>query len=313
MTSLPDTPSHAAMPDPADDFATLHDRIAGLRARRIFFIGGMPKSGTTWLQLLLNAHPDIDCRGEGHFCNFLEPLLQDAFKRHNAHIEVKNNGAFRDLGGYATFSPRHIDYLMSAAIALLMAERAGAAPIVGEKTPDNVVVFPRLHALFPAARLVLVLRDGRDCTVSGWYHNLRLNEPVMRSRFPEFIDYVGAYAKTWSQTVENGLRFAAAHPQTCAVIRYEELVQDPAPALARLLAFLGAATDAAIVQGCIEAADFTALSGGRKPGQEDRSSLFRLGVTGDWVRHFDAAARAVFEAAAGAQLRRCGYGDGPLD
>src|SRR5689334_11095526 len=34
---------------------------------KLFFVLGVPKSGTTWLQHLLNAHPNISCRGEGKF------------------------------------------------------------------------------------------------------------------------------------------------------------------------------------------------------------------------------------------------------
>jgi hypothetical protein len=39
------------------DFERLHTAVAGLRGKQIFFVGGLLKSGTTWLQLLLNAHP----------------------------------------------------------------------------------------------------------------------------------------------------------------------------------------------------------------------------------------------------------------
>jgi hypothetical protein len=35
--------------------------------RQFFFVIGMPKSGTTWLQLLLDAHPEIQCHGESQF------------------------------------------------------------------------------------------------------------------------------------------------------------------------------------------------------------------------------------------------------
>ena len=46
------------------DFDALHQAIALIRRKQVFFIGGAAKSGTTWLQLLLNAHPEISCSGE---------------------------------------------------------------------------------------------------------------------------------------------------------------------------------------------------------------------------------------------------------
>src|ERR1700722_16518864 len=49
------------------DYEALSAEIAALRRKQLFFIGGAAKSGTTWLQLLLDRHPAISCNGEGHF------------------------------------------------------------------------------------------------------------------------------------------------------------------------------------------------------------------------------------------------------
>ena len=64
--------------------------IALYAKRTRFFVGGYPKSGTTWLQLLLNAHPEVSCIGEGHLPHHLEPLLRQALAQHNALIAEKN-------------------------------------------------------------------------------------------------------------------------------------------------------------------------------------------------------------------------------
>jgi hypothetical protein len=57
------------------DFDALHDAVAHVRQKQLFFVGGAPKSGTTWLQLMLNGHPEISCTGEGHFPDRLLPAL----------------------------------------------------------------------------------------------------------------------------------------------------------------------------------------------------------------------------------------------
>jgi Sulfotransferase family len=47
-------------------------RLAGCQ---LFFVGGAPRSGPTWLQLLLDSHPVVCCRGEGLFQKHLaDPL-----------------------------------------------------------------------------------------------------------------------------------------------------------------------------------------------------------------------------------------------
>ena len=50
--------------------------------RNLFMIIGNPKSGTTWLQSILNAHPQIVCYGEPKFLQ-LSQLLVDMLNRYN--------------------------------------------------------------------------------------------------------------------------------------------------------------------------------------------------------------------------------------
>lgn len=285
----------------------LHDKLADLFRRRMFFIGGPARAGTTWLQLMLNAHPAISCRGEGHFCDSLLPLLDSALARHNQVVAHKNATLFKTLEPYPRIESAQGQYLLAATIALLMADGADDAPILGEKTPDNVLAVSKLSALFPQARFITVVRDGRDCAVSAWFHNRRLDGAVMDRTFPTFPDFVAAFAPGWATCVDLGLRYAAAYPQRCTCVSYEALVQRPEATLTRLLTFLEADTAPDLVRACVQANTFPRLSGGRQPGQEDLNSLFRRGEIGDWRRHFTADTLAVFEQKAGAQLQRCGY------
>jgi len=285
----------------------LHDRLADLLRRRMFFVGGPARAGTTWLQLMLNAHPAISCRGEGHFCDSLLPLLDAALARHNEVVQRKNTTLFKTLQPFPRIESAQGQYLLAASIALLMADGADDAAILGEKTPDNVLAVSKLSTLFPQAKFVTVLRDGRDCAVSAWFHNRRVDGAIMDRTFPTFAEFVAAFAPGWATCVDLGLRYAAAYPQRCVCVSYETLVRQTEATLTRLLAFLGADTAPALVRACIEANTFARLSGGREPGQEDRDSLFRRGEIGDWRRHFDAETLAVFEQKAGSQLRRCGY------
>ena len=66
------------------DYDSLHLSISELRSKQIFFIGGAIKSGTTWLQLLLDSHPDVSCDGEGHFPDHFAPLLKRALDEQSA-------------------------------------------------------------------------------------------------------------------------------------------------------------------------------------------------------------------------------------
>jgi hypothetical protein len=80
------------------DYQSLHSAISALRSKQIF-VGGVAKSGTTWLQILLDLHPNISCKGEGHFPNRFAPLLRQAIDAHNGYICSKNASIFKEIRG----------------------------------------------------------------------------------------------------------------------------------------------------------------------------------------------------------------------
>src|SRR5215813_7312173 len=73
----------------------LHTAVSALRKKQIFFVGGTVRSGTTWLQLLLHAHPSVSCSGEGHFPDRLWPFLKQTMEQHNGIIKKHNELVFK--------------------------------------------------------------------------------------------------------------------------------------------------------------------------------------------------------------------------
>jgi hypothetical protein len=294
-------------PSPARDTfhpESLNAAVAGLRRKQVFFIGGAPKSGTTWLQLLLDAHPAVSCTGEGHFPDRLLPMLQRALREYNAAIHFKNREVFQGVANQALFGPPHASFLAVAAIslALLQPAKSAAASVVGDKTPDNVLHFRLLAELFPTARFIHIVRDGRDCLVSAWFHNLRVNAKALHQLYPTLDVFAAYFAPVWAENVAAGARFAAEQPDRCVALRYEDLSRDPLPLLDALCGFLGVDRDPDLLRACCEAAAFTRLSGGRAPGTEDRGSFFRRGLPGGWRDHLGAEIQATFHSKAGSML-----------
>lgn len=291
------------------DFQELQARINRVLDTDIFFIIGMPKSGTTWLQKLLDGHPDICCSGEGHFPNSLGPKLETALTQHNQIILQKNNMLYGSNAGYPTFSPEHMKFLFICAVSLLLdAQTAGCnCRCIGEKTPNNIRSLPQLSTLFPRARFVHIIRDGRDGAVSGWHHIYRDTPDEARAQYPTFADYVASYARQWVETTQLGREFGARHPQRYFELRYEDLHAEPGSLVTRLLTFLGVDASPDRVARCIESGSFERLSGGRAPGEENAQSHFRKGVVGDWQAHFDKKSLANFKREAGQLLKHLGY------
>jgi tetratricopeptide (TPR) repeat protein len=299
------------MSDKMFEFDDLHSAIFALRSKQIFFIGGAIKSGTTWLQLLLDAHPDVSCRGESHLPNHFAPLLQAALEKQNRYISRKNVSIFKELEGYPQFSSDHFTYLLASSIALLLHEQSKhkSARVIGEKTPNSIRFFELLGALFPNAKMIQIIRDGRDCAVSGWFHNLRSEPEEIRKSFDSMDDYVINFAEIWHTAVSKGSAFGVRHPTRYLALRYEDLNTDPEGTLAGVFRFLGVECSQAIVRKCCAEGSFRKVSG-RTPGQENRESFFRKGVSGDWRNHLSDKVNEKFKERAGEWLTRFGYLEG---
>jgi hypothetical protein len=114
------------------------DKLLRLARRQLFFVGGAPRSGTTWLQSLLDSHPEISCRGEGLLMKQLaEPLDIMMAARHHA-LAAKNTSVFRHAEGYKVPEPDDVELLLGTAVLAALERQCAGKPCraVGEKTPE---------------------------------------------------------------------------------------------------------------------------------------------------------------------------------
>lgn len=121
--------------------------------------------------------------------------------------------------------------------------------LVGEKTasPDSVQSIGTLHQLWPEAKFVHLIRDGRDVALSAvsW----RKAERLANAFSSWSKDVVSTAALWWEWHVrvyrEAGLEVGDEHYYE---LRYESLVHDPAEECAALCAFLGVPYDDAMLR-----------------------------------------------------------------
>lgn len=307
----------------------------------VFFVVGQQKSGTTWLMRMLDAHPEILCRGEGRF--FGADWRQKSVRRidprrppsslYNAVLDAKYLRFWveRSVWGRDGDADEHLTNLTRMAIDyFLLGELARSGKrLVGDKSPLLVPeTLEEISAIYPEARVIHIIRDGRDAAVSALYHTWNFgkkgkNDEVSAKReaYREDPDRMlesgesvfagnslARMAAEWAarvgKTVEDGPALLGAN---YAEVRYEDLLARPEAEARRLLEFLGADADDETARRCVSAASFEKLSKGRERGEEDPSSFFRKGVAGDWRNTFTEQDRRVFEEAAGDLLARLGY------
>lgn len=343
--------------------ASAEDQAAGLRLAQargdslssalsesgtpVFFMVGRGRSGTTWLQNTLNAHPEILCKGEGRF--FDREFRRDDYK----DVEVRNApvaslyNAIRESEYLRLWVERrpvwsrgreveeHLDNLTRMAIDYFLAEQLSRSGkrIVGDKTPfawedvmrdpeddslsHGVDVLEEIGRIYPEAKVIHVVRDGRDVAVSTMHFmwNLARSEGGLYPLAPEELDKRDRYreapsaftgslfaggrlaslARGWSVEVGRSVGSGpAVLGDRYAEVRYEDLLSRPESEMGRLLEFLGADAGERAVGECLDATSFERLSS-RGKGEEDSSSRHhRKGVAGDWKNVFTEEDKQVF-------------------
>jgi len=310
----------------------------------VFFIAGEMRSGTSWLRQTLSAHPEIVCGHEGSFFGrdynreeipvYVEPVssftralaASKEFKAwHGLPWNRWSDGYEEDLRNLARLS---VDYFLSKEVA-----RTGKR-IVGDKSPQHTGCLDEIHQIYPDARLIHVVRDGRDVAVSAMHHWWRLAKDQAGGVFeltPEELEIRDAYLKDREGFLASGrsifteerlrqlahrwsYRVSKAHRNGTTLygrryleIRYEDLLQDTPDTLRRVFQLLRASSNDRIVKHCVRASSFERVSN-RQRGEEDSLSFFRKGVAGDWRDVFTQRDREIYEELAGDQLIKMGYG-----
>lgn len=272
-----------------------------------FFVAGVPKSGTTWLGKLLDAHPEVSCKGEACLHIFLKSLIRIS-NEYNEYL-AKREGQFSESNDFPPMKAADAHaigrYFVEQRLQSVADVTKSNLKFLGEKDPAHIVNFPILNTLFPDAKVVHIIRDGRSVVVSAWHHNLRVVPDVMRNAgFDAFMDEA---AERWGRVIKAARSNAHLFGNRYLEVRYEALIADAPTHLRRILSHLGADTSDEAVRACVDAASFEKLSKGRSQGQEDSKSFFRKGIADDWKTQMTPAQIQRFDARSGGMLGELGY------
>lgn len=202
-----------------------------------FFIVGSPRSGTTLLQLLLDAHPDVAIPPESHIYRVFTPLMP---RYGDLSAEANLRRFADDLVADVWIKAWKLD--VTGAELVREASRPGRAGVVdallrryaaahgakrwGEKTPYHVSFLPQIMADFPNARIIHLVRDGRDVLES-------------RRRMVWGPKSALGVARQWKQQVDACRRFFTDRDDPRLMeVRYCDLVADASAQTMKLQRFL---------------------------------------------------------------------------
>jgi hypothetical protein len=286
----------------------LHNETAG--PNPYVFVVGCSRSGTTMLRRMLDSHPQLAVVDETHFIPKpiqhlpvgadvpLTPELVEWVRTYKRTYKLRlPDAVFYEAAEECTSYAEFVSVLYSA-----FARGLGKS-FAGEKTPHYVQHLSLLHALFPWARTVHLIRDGRDVALSTvqWVsggrgpskHDLWADEPI------------GVCALWWRGRVSSGRQQGAQlGPPHYREVRYEALVADPAEELRELAAFLD-------LPDAPEMATYYVGRTRQTPGLSAKKAWLppTRGLR-DWRTQMSPRDTALFEALAGDLLAELGYARG---
>ena len=274
--------------------------IHNLENKPLYLIIGSFKSGTTWLQKLLDAHPDICSQGEAWFFDNLYAYINLALEKYSSEKLPEIN----------RLEDSQINNIFKYTMYEYMSNWPGQkeAKCIVEKTPNNSFNLPLIKEILPQVKVIHIIRDGRDVITSSWFHQFRDTPEWFlkyENNFTGFVEYWTK--KIWLESNRKCLDFKAEFPEDYLSVRYEDLVSHPESSLTELITSMGLEPEQNLIRQCLESASFKNLSKGRNSGEEDKASFYRKGVAGDWVNHFQEADIQCFEKIASRMMRRLGY------
>ncbi|HEX7369087.1 MAG TPA: sulfotransferase [Rhodanobacteraceae bacterium] len=183
------------------------------------FVVGFPRSGTTLLEQMLDAHPALQSMDERPHLDVLAHQLEDYGLRLPDDLHKLTQADCDEL---------RKGYLLMACEKL---QRRWDARLV-DKNPLNMLVLPLIHRLFPAARFILMLRHPCDVLLSNYMQDFR---SVVLMAVARDLTHL---ARGYVEAFDCWFHHAALLKPNVLTVRYEDLVADQVGTVARIGAFL---------------------------------------------------------------------------
>ena len=292
------------------------------------FIIAAPRSGTTWMSNILNAHPQINCVERRLFGNYADFVKDDG--QELPRLRVTLDKYVDSLLQHHGIPVKEKSKVTQTLIEALKKEeyRTSKKPIVVDKiTPyldTSSHVLESIAKYFPNSKIIYLVRDGRDVLTSGVFHwfnkklitnNLNDFEIKRRQAFinKENFDLerffqdkeIYQWANEWAQPLQT-IEFAKKSHEV-KIVFYEDMLQQPFDVVTDCLHFFQAKTNKSILDSCIDKASFKKMSQGREQGEEKANAHVRKGILGDWKNYFTYTDGKLFNDIAGSELLKFGY------
>jgi tetratricopeptide (TPR) repeat protein len=213
----------------------LHGLLASIEARglpapvdyptndhpRLVFQVGFPRSGTTLVESVLAAHPQVETSGEAPLWNTALGVLLEAGLPMDTMLEEIPRQPIAVL-----------ERARKAYWDKVRAEFGSEFDVFVDKQPMNIIYLAHIRLLFPEASIIFCERDPRDVCLSCFFQWFSIN-----SSNKHFLDWQGT-ATFYRQVMDYWLALRPLLADTAYTLRYEEFVGDFEAEAKKLFQFL---------------------------------------------------------------------------
>lgn len=259
------------------------------RNARMFFICGAPKSGTTWLQRMINSHPQAICKGEGHFIEQLVLPMASVLRGYNQKLQLVAERVYEGNPLYRKLDQNWFYDLCNQIIINQIVDGVSTDGVLvyGDKTPRYYEYLDNLKNLYPLAKIIHIDRDPRDIAVSSLYQAGRVGLPDAlkkgtEARKKSIVASVDRYNKCCKSISD----FRKRNNDDIFSTSYETLIVAPHSELKKICLFLEIDASPDLVDSCVSENSFQNTTN-RAPGEMDPSAFVRKGIAGDWQNELE--------------------------
>jgi hypothetical protein len=294
--------------------------------RQKFFIFGHARSGTTLLMRLVRLHPEVHCNYQAHFFT-RQPLLKSLVNTPESEEWLTRKSNRWNQG-------RDLSPLVLRAAADFIMERDAVKEgkmIVGDKSPSSTIhgqAVRDMHSIYPDAKLVYIVRDGRDVLLSERFRNLVEESKFLKAEDKHIIEELrkdqtpftngtrsiftesvirrvaNGWMKNVQETEEEGRRLFG---ENYCSLRYEDLLEHPFNEMQKLWKFLGVQADPSLEKAIAEEMSSNPDEEWQAKRNEDIASFLPKGQAGNWQRLFTGRDKALFKEISGELLIKWKY------
>lgn len=254
-------------------------------------IGGCARSGTTLARVILDSHKNLCCGPESGLFFRDDAGIQRLANKFDVPLRKVRSMAQRS-NSRAEFIEKFFDFYA----------RVCGKPRWAEKSPRNVQTLDYVFGVFPKARFLHMVRDGRDVACSLRTFPRHSVEEGRLKPLGTWND-LGPGIERWVSDISASLAYRA-DPRYLEV-RYEDLVLETRNTLQKVLKFIGEPWDDAVLR------HYEISSGSRdvtKFPQNPEAVRPIIGESiGRWRRDLAATEQALFKEKAGSLLVDLGY------